>query len=359
MTSGCVGVDIPQDPSATVSDLTINGVEDSQTISANYFNITVTDPNNKYVSFQYAIDNEKSYLPGTFNTPYTITITTEGNHILYVKGVYSNGTSDAPRQVNLTIGSLSKVANGSYFGDSMVSYANYSGMRVSFVNYSGSRTLSNITGILTIAESREFDVSGITIDNQQSPADVELLLTAKTGPESLRVYGEGYAQYLNLKYLGVDYLNTSVSGDMRLYRNDIENFLVASCSSMRAYNQLGMPELKAILTLYTYDNRYFYGHIRLINPSLIKVLTYDVKGEAAAGGLSGNNDGMKLTLSKPTGFIVKALPSSASIGTGYLTVTSDSNGKLLINQLSLNLTGYAIYDATPDSISMLKTYLAQ
>jgi hypothetical protein len=73
---------------------------------------------------------------------------------------------------------------------------------------------------------------------------VELLLTPKAGVELLRVYGEGYGQYMNLKYLGVDCVNTSISGDMRLYRSDIGNFLVASCTDVRAYNQPGFPELR-------------------------------------------------------------------------------------------------------------------
>jgi hypothetical protein len=359
--AGCVGVDVPQDQSSEtpVSVLTVSGLKDSQTLDINYFNITVADPQKKYVSFQYAIDNEKSYLPGTFNIPVTITVTTEGLHTLFVKGIYSGGTADAPKQITFTVSTLSKVANGKYFGDFMVSYANYSGMRVNFVNYSGSRTQSNVSGKISISDSGEFGVSGVSIDNQQSPADVELLLTSTSSPESLRAYGDGYYQNLNLKYVGVDRLNTGVSGDMRLYRGDIRDILVASCTGMWAYNQPGLPGLQAILTLYSYDDRYFYGHIRLINSSLMKVLTYDVKGETGPDGLSGKNDGMKLTLSKALGYILKPLPSSAANGTGYLTVTSDSKGKHLINGLSVNLTGYAIYDAAPDSISMIKSYPAQ
>jgi hypothetical protein len=357
--TGCgVNVDVPQDPSTDtpVSALSVSGLTDSQTIDTNYCNITVTDPQNKYETYQYAIDSEKAYSSGTINIPTTVTVSTEGSHILFVRGVYSSGTTEGAIKINFTVKSLQRVADGKYFGDVMVSYANYSGMRVSFADYSGSRAASNVTGKLSTADSRKFSVSGVSIDNQQVPADVELLMTTTSSPESFRTYGEGYYQYLNLKYLGVDSFNTAVSGDMRLYRCDIKDTLVASCTSMLVYNQTGLPELQANLMLYSYDNRYFYGHVRLINPSLIKVLTYDVKGETGPDGLSGNNGGMKLTLSKGSGYVLKPLPSSAVNGTGYLTVSSDAKGKYKVNQLSLNLTGYAIYDSAPDSITMIKSY---
>ncbi|MBT1072593.1 hypothetical protein [Pelotalea chapellei] len=353
---GCVGdIDVPQEEKPAVTNLTVIGLEKAQPVEVSYVDITVTDSVSKYHSFQYALDTEKTYSEGSWNMPITLTASSEGNHILYLKGVYSNGQSDAAMSINFTVRTLSKTGSGRYSGDSLVYYSNYSSMKINFVTYSGARNKGNLSGKLWVENAREFNMSGVSIDNQQWPSSVEALLTGTIAPESMRISGEGYYQCLNLKYLGTDLNKGSTSGDIRLYRDDIKKTLVASSNNMHAYNQTGLPDLQSVLTLYTFDNRYFYGHIRLINPSLKKVLSYDVKGDAGANGLVGDNNGIILSLTKPFGYIAKATPAPPQAGTGFVTVVSDA-GTLRVNQMSLNLPGYAIYDSIPASISMRKTF---
>lgn len=358
MLFGCVGdVNVPDSSAAVAATkVSVSGIKNSQTLDVSYFDITVSNPAGKYVSYLYAIDSEKTYLPGTFKTPVTVTVTSEGSHILYFKGVNADLSSDSAMTLNFSVATLAKTAGGKYRGDYLVYYANYSSMRTSFATYSGARTQGSVSGTLLIGENQTFGVSGVSIDNQQWPADVELLMTGIPGPDSMRASGEGYYYSLNLKYLGLDKRNSSVSGDLKMYRSDIDKFLVATCNSMRAYNQTGLPEIQSVLTLYSFDNRYFYGHVRMINQTLKKVLTYDVKGDAGALGLSRDNNSFPLALSKPFGYLVKASPAPPTTGTGYLTVVSDATGKYKVSQFSLNLTSYAVYDSIPESFNMLKSF---
>ena len=354
--AACVGdVDIPQEQQKPVTTLTVSGLQNGQSTEVTYIQIKVTDTLNKYQYFQHALDTEKTYADGQLNTPVTLTATSEGNHILYLRGVYSNGQSDAAMSINFSVYTLAKTGNGKYSGDSLVYYSNYSSMKIHFVTYSGTRAMGNISGKFRIQDLREFNINGVSIDNQQWPANVEILMTGVVAPESMRASGEGYYQYLNLKYLGTDLNKGSTSGDIKLYRDDIEKTLVANSSNMHAYNQPGLPDLQSLITLYTFDNRYFYGHVRLINLASKKVLSYDVKGDAGASGLTGDNNGVLLTLSKPFGHIIKTTPAPPQTGTGFVTVTSDA-GRLRVTQISLNLPGYAIYDSTPESVSMMKSF---
>lgn len=346
--AGCVGdVKVSKDQ-VPITAVSVTGLREGQNLNVNYFSITVLDDQNTYKNFEYAIDNEKAYVTGTFNTPITLTVSSEGPHILYIKGNGLNGLLYTATKINFTTRSLSMTGNGRYYGDSLVYYNNYSSMKVSFVTYSGSRVMGDISGKVFM-EASEFTASGVSVDNQQPPANVELLLASSSGIDSLRLSGEGYYHSLNMKYLGVDFKNSSIFGDIRLYRKDITTLVITTCSNLHAYNQPGLPDIESRLLLYSFDNRYFYGHVRLVHALTKKVLTYDVKGDAGPGGVSVSG-GFPLILSKPFGYILKPTLSPPQTGTGYVMGELDSNGNYDITRFSFNLPGYAIYDSTSDSI---------
>jgi hypothetical protein len=357
--SGCIGdIDVPTEDPPPTTELTVNGISNGQLFNVSYMEFTVTDPRTKYHSFLYAVDSEKNYLPGTFSSPVTVTVSTEGDHLLYIKGVYGTGLSDAPMTLNFTVATAKRAGSGRYSGDSLQYYTNYSSMRVEFVEYSGARANDGIIGTFRYDDFALFSASGVSIDNQQTPTDIELLLSATTSPQSMRASGEGYYNYLNLKYVGQNTTGSSIYGDFKLYSRDLQKTLVAECSTMHAYSQSGLPDLRSIATLYSFDGRYFYGHIRLINPALKKVLTYDVKGDTGSTALEGSH-GIPLTLSKPFGYLVKATPAPPATGTGYLLIDVDQSGEYQVAQFSVNLPSYAIYDSLPETVKMIRSFARQ
>lgn len=367
-----------------VSTLTVAELEGAPTINASTFTVNVNNTiGNRYVSFTYGLDTQYNLVPGTFGKPLVLSVTSEGDHNLFLKGVLANGTTDMVKGYRFTVRSIGNVGNGKYFGDSLIYYDKQNNMSVRFVDYSGVRINDNISGKITVSGSRELAVAHVgssVPDVNSSSENVDLLFAdaSASSPERMRASGVGKYISMEMFFGGEDVYNTSVWGDIRLYRRDLGNFLVATSSEMKgtsnnSTNPLAVVSpIQSILTLYTLDNRYFYGHIRLMDLSSEKVLTYNVKGDAGLTGLSTLNNGVTLTLTNALGYYwplklfrwptnyqyYGAYNYNYNQATGSLTVTVNSQGQYELNQLSVTLPGYAVYDAAPNNLATLKTFTA-
>jgi hypothetical protein len=150
--------------------------------------------------------------------------------------------------------------------------------------------------------------------------------------------------------------NYHIRGDVRLYR-DSDYFLRAK-TTMTASNQPDRPQLTAYITLSSLDNRKYEGHVRFVNQSRNKIITYSISGSTSTG-LSVENDGMYFNLSSATPTSIPFWQDGNDFaamfpdGSGSLVVARDSaSGKLIISQLRLTIGTFANYYAV-DNISTI------
>lgn len=371
----------------------------SKIIPANFFSVVIIDDQKIYDHFEYKTTDNKVTTRGIFDLPITLSFRTEGEHSITVTGVKANGWKSPAKTIRFIINSLPRVADGEYTGDYM-EYTSSNGTTTTFTNarvgaavFSGTRTNDNITGTISF-DDVIFNIAGnlgASVDNSKPPADVELQLDGNS--RSIRVYSYnntnynylqngfyynytlggsnytytlgGYYHYMNLDYAEA---NTAVRGNLKLYRTgsgSIGKLLQAECASMKMSTKLSQNEIppahiEARIMLYSFDDKDFYGHIRLIHlnpdPAFQKVLSYDIQGKTGNYPLSLGNNSIQLTLIKPFGSLLKTNPPVAT-GIGYITVDKDDNNNYKISQWSLILANYAIYDADT-TIYTAKTYPA-
>jgi len=381
------------------TELAISGVTEGAVISRDYLYVTVDRSKSvfrNYTCIEYTLDTQLGgYKPALFDDPdnknikrLTIPVSTEGLHQFAIRGVLRADPGD--RLVHRELGKtfnfnvqyqLGNVAKGKYVGDRTVykaPFTSFSGMRVDFVTYSTSRSGNNLaTGgvMLTDMLGNVSSYAGSTniaaaISANQSHTTVSYLMNS--AQEFLRASGTGYNHFMELLLLqGPQGLNQIADrqGDLLLYRADTgSRVLSAQCTSLRGF--LGSsPEKQATFTLQSFDNVNFFGHLRLWNKNSLRVWTYQVAGYATATGLSRNGS-LTLWLSTSNSplddFLLSVTPypdaynlvnptgAPLSRQPGFLTVDTDADGSLVINQLSLNFDD--IYDAAANSITMKASY---
>lgn len=379
------------------TELGIYGLTKDAKISQNYLSVTIDRSKTtfrNYTAFSYIIDTplgnvdnpSGGYKRGSFRgldrVELIIPNLKPGGHRFAVKGLLfaENGVlnQEAGREFIFTVDyQKDKMGNGKYIGDSTL-FTNISTMKVNFVSYSTSKVNDNFVGGMNL-----YDTAGsVTSYNVSEGAIVGVLDTnpivsfLMTSPQYfLRGIGTGYKHFMELLLLqgsmaGNQPGTADTWGDLRLYRSDAESKVLSGyCTSLRGYH-LTSPERQGVISLQSFDNINFFGHLRLWDKDSAKVWTYKAAAYADQTGLSVGRNSLAISLSTSVSpieeFILRVNPYPAlyplikppgaplPTSPGILTVVVDANGKFKINQLSLNLDD--LYDATQNSIIMKATY---
>jgi len=383
----------PQGPVDT--ELKIYGVSEGSVMSRNCIYATIDRSQSlgfrQYSSIIYTLDTQLTEFsqPVPFGEKdtiqVTIPITTAGPHQFVVKGILkakSGGGTEPGRKINFSVDyQLANAGVGNYAGDRTVYDAtpagSFSNMRVEFATYAALKSGNNLfsggmeftdtqgnvvdyTGSLNIGAATKTTDPYVTVDS---------LMNNATG--YVRSSGTAFNHFMELLLLqGPSGLPADRTGDLRLYRGDAASkVLSAYCSSLKGFASASV-EKESVITLHSFDNVNFFGHLRLWNKGGDKVWTYQVAAYADPRGLSSANNALVLWPSIPTSPLddfllgVNTYPDQYRLSNppgaqpsqkpGFLTVTLDADGKFKVNQLNLKLDD--LYDAAPDSIQMKMSY---
>jgi len=373
------------------TELKIYGVSEGSVMSRNCIYATIDRSQasifRQYSGIVYTLDTQLSeyapplYFGGKDTIQVTIPITTSGPHQFVVRGKLnssSGGGLEPGKKINFTVDyQLASAGVGKYSGDRTVYSAapagSFSNMHVEFVTYSATKNSSNLfsRGMSFTDTQGNFinsysgsDFTPPVINKNDPYATFDFTLNSST--EQVQASGPAFNHFMELLLLQGPIMSTAVqSGDLRLYRSDSGSKVLSGyCSSL--YNNT----MEATITLHSFDNVNFFGHLRLWNKGGDKVWTYQVAAYADSRGLSSTNPVLVLWPSIPTSpfddFLLgqNTYPDKYSLTNppgapqsqkpGTLVVTIDAEGKFKITDLRLKLDDF--YNSAPDSIQMKMSY---
>lgn len=377
------------------TELKIYGVSEGSVMSRNCIYATIDRSSSsvfrQYSGVVYTLDTQlNEYAPPLYfgkkdTVQITIPITTSGPHQFVVKGILkaaSGGGIEPGRKINFTVDyKLADAGVGEYAGDRTVytqtAADEFSNMQVEFATYGALKSGNNlVSGGMKFTDLQGNDVNytgsiniGAATYTNDPYVTVDTRMNSATG--FVRASGTAFNHFMELLLLqGSTDSAADKTGDLRLYRSDsASKVLSAYCSSLKGYTAAS-GEMESVITLQSFDNVNFFGHLRLWNKGEDKVWTYQVAAYADSKGLSATNNALVLWPSIPTSPLddfllgVNTYPNQYRLSNppgaqpsqkpGFMTVVLDADGKFKVNQLNLKLDDF--YDAEPDSIQMKMSY---
>jgi len=377
------------------TQLKIYGVSEGSVMSRNCIYATIDRSGSnvfrQYSGIVYTLDTQLTefapplYFGKNDTVQVTIPITTAGPHQFVVKGILSansGGGIEPGRKINFSVDyQLANAGVGNYAGDRTVYDAtpagSFSNMRVEFATYAALKSgdnlfsggmeftdvqgnVSNYTGSLNIGAATNTNDPFVTVASLMNNAN-----------GYVRSSGTAFNHFMEFLLLqGPSGLPADRTGDLRLYRSDAASKVISAyCSSLTGF-AVTSAEKESVISLHSFDNVNFFGHLRLWNKGGDKVWTYQVAAYADATGLSATKNSLVLWPSIPTSPLddfllgVNTYPNQYRLSNppgaqpsqkpGFMTVVLDADGKFRVNQLSLTLDDF--YDAAPNSIQMKMSY---
>jgi hypothetical protein len=289
---------------------------------------------------------------------------------IFIRGVHTDKvTNESPVALAVRTDLSPWVADGYYVGDrSMISYGPGKLNDVRRIAYNGTRSFNNIpdaklklydaddlASLSFVASSRDLAVTTMSVISASltsgSPSTVEISFGQDF--DSIRAVGgsttatagssttgaAGYFDRMILNYSGVDPVlgqipiaaGSTIPSDLRLYkvRKDIDSTVGLLNAAGTLQNVVANPSDNTVvktlygvyLTVQTFDNAKFAGHLRLLDYT--KKTVYSYKAIGRAGSLDGT----------PNGILFNAA-DNISVGGGFHGfLTYDAN--LKINQMTI------------------------